>query len=103
MTSWLYRLLVARTQFSSKVGKVGVFRLWVTAVPLQAPARHVKLSNTLERHLVFLIATLSKLLESSLLVSFIILYHTTPRPYVRSKGRKFERARGRRKSRGYKN
>lgn len=26
-----------------------------------------------------------------------------PRPYVRSKGRKFERARGRRASRGYKN
>eukprot|EP00448_Togula_jolla_P026443 CAMPEP_0170649474 /NCGR_PEP_ID=MMETSP0224-20130122/45307_1 /TAXON_ID=285029 /ORGANISM="Togula jolla, Strain CCCM 725" /LENGTH=186 /DNA_ID=CAMNT_0010981109 /DNA_START=70 /DNA_END=630 /DNA_ORIENTATION=- len=28
--------------------------------------------------------------------------HSTARPYVRSKGRKFEKARGRRKSRGYK-
>ncbi|XP_014668646.1 PREDICTED: 60S ribosomal protein L18-like [Priapulus caudatus] len=29
--------------------------------------------------------------------------HSSTKPYVRSKGRKFERARGRRKSRGYKN
>ncbi|VDN44118.1 unnamed protein product [Gongylonema pulchrum] len=29
--------------------------------------------------------------------------HSHARPLVRSKGRKFERARGRRKSRGYKN
>ena len=29
--------------------------------------------------------------------------HSHTKPYVRSKGRKFERARGRRKSRGYKN
>uniref|UniRef100_UPI0039819284 hypothetical protein n=1 Tax=Salmonella sp. s54836 TaxID=3159673 RepID=UPI0039819284 len=28
--------------------------------------------------------------------------HSKTKPYVRSKGRKFERARGRRKSRGYK-
>jgi large subunit ribosomal protein L18e len=28
--------------------------------------------------------------------------HTTKKPYVRSKGRKFERARGRRRSRGFK-
>ncbi|GFR03722.1 60S ribosomal protein L18 [Trichonephila clavata] len=28
--------------------------------------------------------------------------HSHTKPYVRSKGRKFERARGRRKSRGYK-
>ena len=28
---------------------------------------------------------------------------STAKPYVRSKGRKFERARGRRASRGYKN
>jgi large subunit ribosomal protein L18e len=29
--------------------------------------------------------------------------HSHTKPYVRSKGRKFEKARGRRKSRGYKN
>ncbi|XP_014749327.1 PREDICTED: 60S ribosomal protein L18-like [Sturnus vulgaris] len=32
-----------------------------------------------------------------------LFYFSLPRPYVRSKGPKFERARGRRASRGYKN
>lgn len=35
--------------------------------------------------------------------SYSNLYFLFPRPYVRSKGRKFERARGRRASRAYKN
>ena len=44
----------------------------------------------------------SELQNRRTVVSVCSVPHSHVKPYVRSKGRKFEKARGRRKSRGYK-